>query len=150
MAGTRIETGDWTPHDTTGAAGNVLHPLDPSAAASPGVQDPTAIATAPLPPTMPAMDYAGFFAAVQGDALAECEAAMPRGMLAEDDRRAGYQAQILPLGNAYGEQMTVPVVPEDAVAPAGGFLYPEGGLQPTPTQAGEAGPFPGYAGDEPH
>jgi hypothetical protein len=57
---------------------------------------------------------------------ADIRAAQHAGMTAENDRRSGYAADISPQGAAYGDQPTLPTVPEDAVTPSSDFLYPQG------------------------
>lgn len=107
MAGTRIETGDWTPHDTTGATGNVLHPLDPSA--TPGVQAPTVTAGLQTPADQgPVFDGTADFASQASSGTAVCASAMHAGMSAENDRRSHYQGPaVSPPGDTIGDVMTL-------------------------------------------
>jgi hypothetical protein len=133
-----IETGAAEDHPGTGA-----HTLPLDQAASPGVAPFGYIQPGQLSgPTIPGRDVQGEYAATQAAALAECSAAQDRGMSAEQDRRGRYGAAILPQGGDYGEQLDIPVVPDNAVPPAMSDLYPYPGLEPTP--AGVP-----YGGDEP-
>jgi hypothetical protein len=121
-----VETGELTP------APDPLQPYDP--AMSPGVAPPTAIVAGQLSgPTVPAADVS-YQAQVAG-AEADIRAAQAAGMTAENDRRAGYAADIAPVGAAYGSQPALPVEPAYANPPQSGFLYPWQGDEPVPSDA---------------
>jgi hypothetical protein len=132
-----ISTGQMTTYD----GDHSVRPLD--ASASPGVASVTPTVGQLPPGTIPGRDTVAEFAAVQAAALAECSAAQAAGTAAENDRRAHYAADVLPLGASYGDALALPPVPDNATPPAMSDLYPWAGLEPTPAGA----PF--YQGNEP-
>jgi hypothetical protein len=135
----KIETGAAEQHPGSGAT-----PLPLDASGLPGVPPPTPIVPGQLSgPTVDARDTTGEWQSQREAVEADVAAAQASGMAAEMDRRQSYGGQILPLGGSYGEQMDLPVVPENAVPPAQSDLYPYSGMEPTPAAAGF------YHGDDP-
>lgn len=61
---------------------------------------------------------------------ADARAAQSAAQGAENDRRGGYHADILPLGAEYGDLLALPVLPDNAVPPAMSGLYPYAGDEP--------------------
>lgn len=57
-------------------------------------------------------------------------AAQHAGMTAEDDRRSGYAADMLPLGAEYGDLMNLPPVPAYTMPPPPEAGYPDQGDEP--------------------
>ena len=82
-------------------------------------------------PTIPARDTVGEYAAQMAAAEADCRAAQSAGMAATG-RRTSYAADMMPLGASYGYEMTLPLVPANAVPPASSDLYPWQGDEPVP------------------
>jgi hypothetical protein len=83
-------------------------------------------------------EYAAPLAASERD-IATAQAS---GMSAEHQRRGHYGQDILPQGAAYGDAMTLPPVPANAVPSEASDLYPYPGLEPTPASAGFVHPSP--------
>jgi len=71
-------------------------------------------------------DSTAAFAQQAREGAAAAAAAMSAGMAAAGDRRGRYEAAMSPLGASYGDAMMLPVVPEDATAPASDFLFAQG------------------------
>jgi hypothetical protein len=135
-----IATGETESHPGSGAT-----PLPYDPGLSPGVAPPTMIVMGQLSgPTVPGRDTTGEYQSQMAAAEAECHAAQSAGMSAENDRRAGYDRSILPAGATYGDTMTIPPVPDNAVPPAMSDAYPYAGMEPTPAGAGFF-----HGGDEP-
>jgi hypothetical protein len=122
----RIADGTAETHET---------PLPLDASHSPAVAAPT--------PAFPSGNQQGGVRDLTGERLAalaasaaECAAAQSAGMGADSDRRGRYAAAMAPLGSGPTDEMTLPVVPANAVPPAMSDLYPYAGMEPTPAAAG--------------
>ena len=116
----RIETGTSEPHET---------PLPLDASATPGVVAAT--------PRFPSWTEQGGVRDLTGERLsqlaaseAECAAAQSAGMSADSGRRAKYAADMAPMGASYGDEMTLPPVPANAIPAEGSGLYPYSGDEP--------------------
>jgi hypothetical protein len=138
MAGLDISTGQLTDHDSgvlplqdTGPGITALAGQTPTAAIVPDNRtDPTSYGAV--------LDTTAMNLAQMAAGEADCRAAQTTGMTAENDRRAGYQAQVLPLGGHAGDQLAIPLVPDAATPPAMSDLYPWPGQEPAPASAGLA------------
>lgn len=123
----------------TGVSGPTPDAIQPSAGGS-GVADPVSVASVPSPADQtPARDLTGERLSQLAAEESAISAAQHAGISAEHDRRAGYQAQALPLGGRIGDPVNLPEVPEQATGAAGGFLYP----QPPDTPGYFGGDIPG-------
>jgi hypothetical protein len=125
----------------TGAAeshpGSGANPMPYNPAESPATARPTAIVPGQLSgPTVGARDTMGEYAAPLAASERDIATAQASGMGAENDRRAHYGGDILPLGAAYGDPVDLPLVPANTVPPASSDLYPWSGTEPTPAGAG--------------
>lgn len=94
-------------------------PLPLDASATPAVAAPT--------PRFPSGSEQGGVRDLAGERLsqlaasaAECAAAQQAGMSADNDRRAGYQGDMLPLAAEYGDLMGLPPVVSDTSKHTGG------------------------------
>jgi hypothetical protein len=111
----RIQDGAAEAHET---------PLPLNAAATPGVQRPTAVAGQLTP-----ADQGGVLADISGvDFTGDAAAAMASGMAADGDRRQHYLAGMAPLGGSAGDLMPLSSSPLDPGAVPGeaepwGALY---------------------------
>jgi hypothetical protein len=107
-------------------------PLPYDAGLSPGVAPPTQAfpATPGGSTTGAGMDTTGMFGQQRQAGEADVAAAQAAGMAAELDRRAGYHEDMLPQGADYGDQLDLPVVPDNAVPAAMSGLYPYQGDEP--------------------
>jgi hypothetical protein len=117
-----------------------LQPYDPSLSPATAGVTPT-VSPSDSPANVQAQlggvfDAAGQQADIQARGEADASAAQAAAMDARDSMLAGYQAQILPLGGAYGDQVPIPPVPAAAVPPTDTDWYPYGGDEPTPEPAG--------------
>lgn len=118
-------------------------PLDASGA--PGVAPPTPVAGQLTPADQGGVrDLAGERLGQLAGYEQDIAAAQHAGMSAREAMLSHYQADLLPQGSSYGDEMALPEVPEAATGPASGFLYPWSGLEPTPAGAGLD-----YTGNEP-
>jgi hypothetical protein len=114
----RIEDGQAEQHET---------PLAVNAAATPGVQQPTAVAGQLTP-----ADQGGVLADISGvDFTADAATAMASGMSADADRRGRYLVSMAPLGGSAGDLMTLSSPPLDPGA-APGEAEPWGALYDPP------------------
>jgi hypothetical protein len=105
-------------------------PLPLDASATPGV-------VAPIPRFPSGAVQGGVVTDISGvDFTGEAAAAMHAGMAADADRRGRYAASMSPIGASGGDQMAVPVVPDNALPPAQSYGYPYAGTEPTATAAG--------------
>ncbi len=109
----------------TGQAEQHPTPLPIDTAATPGVVSPT--------PRFPSgieqsgvRDLTGERLSQLADSEAEIAAAQSFGVSADSGRRTGYAADISPLGASYGDEMSLPPVPEQITMPASGDLYGQG------------------------
>jgi hypothetical protein len=138
MAGTDIATGVTTAH------GDTVLPTD--ASMNPGVAPVGFIQPGQLEgPTIPGRDCQGEYAATMAAAEAECHAALPAGMAAENQRRHFYEQDIAPQAADYGIEMQLPPPRDDSLPPMAALDgYPWEGLQPKPPEAGFY-----HAGNEP-
>jgi hypothetical protein len=122
----RIEDGQPEQHET---------PLAVNAAATPGVAGPTpAFSTGNAQGAV--RDLSGERLSLLAASEAECAAAQSYGMAADAGRRTGYAASMAPLGGSAGDQMALPVVPDNALPAAQSYGYPYGGMEPTAAAAG--------------
>ena len=78
------------------------------------------------------MDATAMFAEQAQAGTDAAAAAMSAGMSAEQDRRSGYHADMLPAGASYGDEMALPVVPAYATVAGDSGDYPWQGDEPTP------------------
>lgn len=102
----RIEDGQAEQHPT---------PLPLDATATPGVQQPTAVAGQLTP-----ADQGGALTDTAGvDFTADAAAAMASGMAADADRRGRYMASMTPLGGGAGDVLPVSSSPLDPGAGPG-------------------------------
>jgi hypothetical protein len=92
----------------------------------------------------PEMNYTAMLTADMAAGEADARAAQASAMAAEDSRRRGYEAQAIPLGGQIGDNLVMPVVPDNAVVAASSDDYPWPGDEPLPSSAG-----PSYGGNEP-
>jgi hypothetical protein len=138
----KIETGTPEDHPT---------PLPIDDSATPGVQRLTAIQPGQLSgPTYDARDTTGEFQEQMHADAAMVAAAQSSGETAEHDRRAGYQAQALPLGGHIGDGMTMPPSPLDpGVGSLGsGETLPAGAFYDAPRE-GAPETYLANTGDQP-
>lgn len=145
MAGTDPATGITTPH------GDVVQALQPDGPGITPVMPPTAVAASTGPDRLDAASYGGVFDATasltaqMAQQTAEATAAQSAGMDARDSMLSHYEAQAMPLGGQIGDNLVLPVVPDNAVIASSSDDYPWPGDEPVPSSAG-----PGYyGGDEP-
>ena len=129
-----IATGQPESHDS-------LLPYD--ASQSPATARPTSIASGPSPVNQVGVfdataDQAGRLGGYEADA----RAAMHAGQNARNDMLAHYQEAILPVGSAYGDAMSLPPVPPNAVPTESSDAYPYSGMEPTPAGVGFVHPSP--------
>ena len=123
-----VTTGEYSDADP-------VHPVD--ASATPGVQAQSATAGLLTSADQGAvMDNQGMFAAQARAGEGDARAAMAQAMDARHAAMAHYAQDILPQGSSYGDAMALPPVPSNALPPAQSSLYPYGGLEPVPAQAG--------------
>ena len=98
-------------------------------AGNPGVAPPTSIVPGQLHgPTYDGRDTTGEYQSFMSEQEAECRQAQSAGQAAENNRRAHYAGDILPLGAACGDPMSLPPVPANAVPAENSELYPFPGL----------------------
>jgi hypothetical protein len=129
-----IATGQPESHDS-------LLPYD--ASQSPATARPTSIASAPSPVNQVGVfdataDQSARLSAYESDA----RAAMQAGMDARTSMLGHYQQAILPVGSAYGDAMSLPPVPPNAVPTEASDAYPYSGMEPTPAGVGFVHPSP--------
>ena len=104
-------------------------PLPLDASMSPGVAPPTPIQPGALSgPTYPGLDTTAMFQEQMAAGEADCRAAQATGQDARNQMLSGYQAQALPLGGQIGDDLAIPVVPDQATPPAQSFGYPWAGF----------------------
>ena len=114
------------------------------ASASPAVAGVTPVAGQLTPSDQtPGRDLTGERLGQLASYEQDITAAQHAGMGAEHDRRAGYQAQALPLGGQIGDVVDLPLVPDAATPAVQSDLYPYAGMEPTPAGVGF------YHGNEP-
>jgi hypothetical protein len=130
----KIETGASESHPT---------PLPVDTSHTPRVAPPAPVASVPNGPTIPGRDTTGEYQAQLRAGEGDVRAAQAAGMTAEHGRRDHYGSDVLPAGASYGDLMSLPPVPDNAVPPANSFGYPFPGLEPTPAQAGSEGIYGG-------
>jgi hypothetical protein len=136
----KIATGQPEDHPT---------PLPLDASGLPGVQQPTVREPGSDSPANAGSQIGGVYdgtgarQAQMGALESECAAAQSYGMSADGARRDHYAQTMSPLGASYGDDLPIPPVPSAAVPPAMSDLYPYGGLEPTPADAGFAGEYGG-------
>jgi hypothetical protein len=118
-----------------------LLPLDDSA--SPALARPTVIDSAPSP-----VNQVGVFDATADQAgrlggyEADIRGAQAAGQNARNAMLSHYQQDILPVGSAYGDAMSLPPVPPNAVPTESSDAYPYSGMEPTPAGVGFVHPSP--------
>ena len=129
MAGLDIPTGVTTGH------GNVVEALHDGSGIT-AVAGVTAVAGQLTPADQgPVFDAQAQQAGIIASGEADARAAQAAGMAGDRDRRGRYAGQVLPLGGAYGDQMIIPDVPDNALPPAQSDLYPWAGEEPVPSDA---------------
>lgn len=134
----------------TGASGPTPDAVQPSP------RDSGLAGTTPVTPGLPGdrtwpgaqggvFDAAGQQAWIIKHVEADARAAQATAMDARDAMLAHYQAQTIPIGGQLGDDLVMPVVPDNALVPASSDQYPWPGDEPVPSSAG-----PTYQGNVPN